>query len=107
MNEQREQLAALCHDQWSGWMNYLFSKGEFKEGRFIITEESTTRWLRQAATPYSKLSEREQDSDRKEADKFLNSLAFEKEFKKGYVKGIENYGVLPLKTKTTQGESNE
>lgn len=24
----REKLAELCHKQWSGWMEYLFSKCE-------------------------------------------------------------------------------
>lgn len=23
----REKLADLCHEQWSGWIRYMFSKG--------------------------------------------------------------------------------
>jgi hypothetical protein len=26
LREKREELAALCHKQWSGWMKHLFSK---------------------------------------------------------------------------------
>jgi len=71
----REKLANLCHEQWSGWMKYLFSKCEltWKDGVHIPIEYAE-RWQRQMETPYSKLSASEQDSDRKEADKFLALL---------------------------------
>lgn len=68
----RERIADLCHEQWSGWMDYLFSKGTFSEdGTWTMPAWAVERWKRQAETPYAKLSESEQDSDRKEADKFL------------------------------------
>ena len=31
MNSKREILAELAHAQWSGWMEYLFSKGVLNE----------------------------------------------------------------------------
>lgn len=47
-------------------------KGEFNDdGSFTIDFENTLRWLRQSETPYRDLSKSEQESDRKEADKFL------------------------------------
>ncbi len=68
----KESIAGLCHKQWSGWMDYLFSKGTFNEdGSWTMPKEFVERWKRQAATDYIDLSESEQDSDRKEADKFL------------------------------------
>ena len=75
----REKLAELCHEQWSGWMRYLFSKcGRYSDGRDITPDEDAVipqwaveRWQRQMQTPYADLSEEEKDSDRKEADKFL------------------------------------
>ena len=68
----REQVADLCHKQWSGWMRYLFSRGEFDEhGRFIIPKSLVERWTRQMNTDYNELSEPEKESDRNEADKFL------------------------------------
>lgn len=73
-NELREQIADLCHEQWSGWMDYLFSKCVplvGSGGDLIIPSEFVERWKRQSETRYSKLSEQERDSDRKEADKFL------------------------------------
>lgn len=71
----REKLAQLAHDQWSGWMEYLFSKGTFNEdGTWTMPVWAVDRWKRQMKMPYSELSESEQDSDRSEADKFMKVL---------------------------------
>jgi len=71
----REQLANLCHSQWSGWLEYMFSKCDsttpLEDSSLIIPAEFVKRWKRQMETPYSELSKNEQDSDRIEADKFL------------------------------------
>lgn len=68
----RERFAALAHKQWSGWLAYMFSKGTFNEdGTWTMPTWAVKRWKRQMNTPYFELSESEQDSDRKEADKFL------------------------------------
>lgn len=73
--ELREQLADLCHKQWSGWLKYMFGKCLKKtDGTILIPEWAVTRWRRQAYTPYSKLSSKEQDSDRAEADRFIALL---------------------------------
>jgi hypothetical protein len=70
-----EQLAALCHEQWSGWMRYLFSKGQFNEdGTWTMPAWAVERWKRQMNTPYDALSEVEQDSDREEAKRFMALL---------------------------------
>lgn len=72
LNELREKLAELAHDQWVGWMRYLFSKGIFNDdGTWTMPAWAVVRWRWQMETPYSELSENEQDSDRSEADKFL------------------------------------
>lgn len=78
----REKLAALCHKQWSGWMDHLFSKSipykpgevQAEEGAVIIPKWAVDRWKRQSAISYELLSGQEQDSDRKEADRFLKIL---------------------------------
>lgn len=73
--EKREELAELAHSQWSGWMEYMFAWGRVEEhGCFIIPKELYERWSRQMTTPYSQLSEREKDSDRKEADRVIAML---------------------------------
>lgn len=71
----REALAKLAHEQWSGWMKYLFSKGRFNEdGSWTMPKEFVLRWDRQMKMPYSMLSDKEQESDRTEADKFLHLI---------------------------------
>ena len=67
-----EPVAALCHEQWSGWMRYLFDNGYTSDGGvFVINAGSAARWWRQMNTPYEELSEAEKESDRKEARKFV------------------------------------
>jgi hypothetical protein len=71
----REAVADLCHEQWTGWMRYLFSRCEITREGALIPAMWVARWQRQMDTPYAKLSQHEQDSDRKEADRFLAALA--------------------------------
>ena len=60
--ELLERLADLEHERWSGWMLYQLEN---------LTPENLVRWKRQMVTPYAQLSEREKESDRKEARKSL------------------------------------
>lgn len=67
-----EELANLCHEQWSGWMQYMLSKGTFNEdGSWTMPPWAVERWARQMNTAYADLSEPEQASDRTEAAKFM------------------------------------
>lgn len=68
--EIRENLAALAHEQWSGWMKYLFSKCIYNhaDGTYTIPQWAVERWSRQMEVDYKDLSESEKDSDRAEAD---------------------------------------
>ncbi|HDR3523998.1 TPA: hypothetical protein QCN93_004711 [Bacillus pacificus] len=76
----KEDLSNLAHEQWSGWMEYLFSKSvKNEDGTVIIPKWAVDRWERQVNTSYKDLSEEEKDSDRKEADKFLKVIRFHKE----------------------------
>jgi hypothetical protein len=71
-DDYREQLAELCHEQWSGWIAYMFGKGTRNpDGTLTLPQWAFDRWSRQATTAYADLSESEKDSDRAEADKFL------------------------------------
>lgn len=70
-----EKLAKIAHSQWSGWMEYLFSKCELNDrGEMIIPKWAVDRWQRQIKTDYNDLPEEEKQSDREEAKKFLNVL---------------------------------
>jgi hypothetical protein len=72
-DELIEAVAAWDHSAWAGWMRYLFSKAQTRgNGDYLcIPRTWWTRWLRQVNTSYADLSEREKDSDRKEARALL------------------------------------
>lgn len=70
--ELREDLAEYAHEAWSGWMKYMFSKGELNEdGTYTMPAWAVERWQRQMNAPYADLPETEKESDREEADKML------------------------------------
>ncbi len=69
--ELKEKLAKLAHEQWSGWVKYMFRKCIPYDDTLIIPKWAVDRWGRQSKTEYCKLSEGEKDSDRIEADRFL------------------------------------
>lgn len=81
MEHIKEALASLCHDQWSGWMKYLFSKCEparCEHGTtndVVIPAGLVSRWRRQCSTPYSQLPDIEKESDRAEAQRIIETLA--------------------------------
>lgn len=74
--QAREKLAELAHEQWTGWMRYLFSQCRYTDmGDAVIPKSSVLHWQRQMGASYADLSETEKDSDRKEADRVLALLA--------------------------------
>ena len=72
----RERLADLCHEQWSGWMKYQFSRFTENNDKMELSSIWVLRWTRQLCTPYADLTEKEKDSDRKEADRFLGAINY-------------------------------
>jgi hypothetical protein len=83
MDDKREELAALEHQQWAHWTRYMLKTLEpllspnlrwhpdFRGN----AEAALERWLRQINTPYADLTEEEKDADREWADKVLNLFA--------------------------------
>ncbi len=67
----REMFAALAHEQWSGWMKYMLSKGRYMDGQWVMPKQSLDHWMRQMNTSYDDLPESEKESDRVEADKMM------------------------------------
>lgn len=66
--EMVEALAALAHEQWSGWMRYLFSNVVVSNKGAI---DYRSRWQRQIKQSYLELSEEEKESDRQEARRMI------------------------------------
>ena len=75
MSDLREQLAALAHEQWAGWMTYLFEKSVVgDDGSVEIPADLASRWKRQMNTSYVNLPENEKESDRAEADRMIGVI---------------------------------
>ena len=78
----REALANLAHEQWCGWMKWMFNHGYFEsmnlrgvvQAVWIMPNNLLSRWQRQMNTPYKDLPENEKESDRNEADRILKIL---------------------------------
>lgn len=70
-----EALAEYAHTAWSGWMDYMFSKGVFHDdGTWTMPAWAAERWKRQATTPYAELPESEKASNHMEADTILRII---------------------------------
>ena len=73
----RERFAAQAHEAWAGWMRHFLNKckrhplGPYEDILFVPVGYIDAL-VRQMSTPYSDLSEEEKESDRAEADKYLN-----------------------------------
>jgi hypothetical protein len=65
-------IAAIQHEIWSHWMEYLFSISILNsDGTYTIPSDKVSRWLRQLNTSYYELTEAEKESDRDQATKVL------------------------------------
>lgn len=76
MSTLREKLAASQHAIWAYWMKYMFGVGQFlTDGTWLMPADKVERWQRQMNTPFEALSEQEQASDLRQADKVIKAMA--------------------------------
>jgi hypothetical protein len=67
-----ERLAAIEHERWSHWQQYLHSKCVPQpDGSLLIPADLVGRWQTQIARKYNELSEEEKESDREQVRKYL------------------------------------
>lgn len=72
---RRERLAAVQHEIWASWQAWVFKVSTPNpDGSMTIPANLVARWQRQIQTPYSQLSESEQASDLRQADKVIEVL---------------------------------
>jgi hypothetical protein len=70
-DELIEALAAIEHERWSDWQEYVHeSCGHDEYDRLILDPDRYNGWKRQIATPYADLSEREKQSDREQVMRY-------------------------------------
>jgi hypothetical protein len=71
-----ERLAALEHERWSHWQQYLHSKCVRQpDGSLLIPADLVARWQKQIERKYNELSEKEKESDREQVRKYLPFIA--------------------------------
>ena len=71
----REQLAAIEHERWSSWQQYVHSScTRNSDGSLTIPSVQVEHWERQISTKYHDLSEREKAADMEQVDRYWNLL---------------------------------
>lgn len=73
VRELKEQLAAIEHERWSDWQQYMHDKmGKLNglEDTFVLDGKHYKHWQRQIMTPYKELTEAEKNSDREQVDRY-------------------------------------
>ncbi|WP_285036592.1 hypothetical protein [Plantibacter sp. ME-Dv--P-095] len=70
-----EATAAAEHDRWVHWQSYLHGQCELLEdGSLRIPARLVQRWKRQIETTYQDLDASEKESDREQAQAYLETL---------------------------------
>lgn len=70
-----EELAAIEHERWSHWQQYLHSVSlPQSDGSLIIPADFVNHWNRLISTQYASLSEDEKASDREQVLRYLPKL---------------------------------
>jgi hypothetical protein len=76
LHELLEPLAAIEHERWSHWQQYLHSKCVLQpDGSLLIPADLVARWEKQVDAKYDELSEHETESDREQVRKYLTVIA--------------------------------
>lgn len=70
-----ERLAAVEHQRWAHWQEYMHSKGARQaDGTLVLPADLVERWDEQIATPYAELSDDEKESDREQVRAYLDII---------------------------------
>ena len=76
LHELLEPLAAIEHERWSHWQQYLHSKCVPRpDGSLLIPADLVDRWQKQIDAKYDELSEHEKESDREQVRKWFPLIA--------------------------------
>jgi hypothetical protein len=76
LEEAIDTLADLEHQRWAHWQQYLHRKAtRCDDGSLLIPADLVAQWERQIATPFNKLSEKEQESDRDQVRTYIPAIS--------------------------------
>ena len=78
MNEDplREKLAAIEHERWSHWQQWMHGQGwPDKDGNLVIAKAQADAWSRQYHTAYADLTDAEKASDMEQVDRYWPLIA--------------------------------
>jgi hypothetical protein len=68
--ELREKLAAIEHERWADWQQWMHSKMTFQGIGYSLPADLYQRWDRQIATKYADLPAPEQASGMEQVDRY-------------------------------------
>jgi hypothetical protein len=72
LNDLIEELAAIEHERWSHWQQYLHDSGiRQPDGSIILPADLIARWDGQIAKKYLELSDNEKESDREQVRRYI------------------------------------
>ncbi|WP_261330019.1 hypothetical protein [Rhizobium leguminosarum] len=72
IDELVEELAAIEHQRWAHWQQYMHSEAARQpDGSLVIPADLVERWERQLKTSYDQLPDDERKSDREQVMKYL------------------------------------
>lgn len=73
--ELRETLAAIEHERWSSWQQYVHTIGYRQDdGSVLLPVKLVAHWERQIDTPYADLTAVEQASDLEQVDCYWSHI---------------------------------
>lgn len=71
-----DMLAAVEHQRWAHWQNYLHSEGtKLADGSLLLPPDLVARWEKQIQIPFENLSDDEKESDREQVQKYIPVVA--------------------------------
>lgn len=70
-----EELAALEHERWAHWQDYVHAQGQRRpDGSILLPANLVARWERQIKTSYKDLTNEERESDREQVRRYFPLL---------------------------------
>ena len=88
-NDLLEKLSDIEHQRWCHWQRFMHDQGKrMPDGSLLLPAGLVSKWDRLIETPYSKLTDKERESDREQVHRYLPTV----------VQGLANKDAEPCPT---------